>query len=81
MPRVPRALQLAVESITRYGVEHTHNTQTTNLEISMQYVLLILAQWNCDSLVQHLAATSLFLLCQDSSTQDEQKMHSRTYGR
>jgi hypothetical protein len=24
MPRVPRVLQLAVESITRYGVEHTH---------------------------------------------------------
>jgi len=24
MPRVPKILQLAVESITRYGVEHIH---------------------------------------------------------
>jgi hypothetical protein len=80
MPCVPRVLQLTVESITRYGVEHTH-TQTTNSEISVKYVLLILGQWNCGSFVQHVAATTLLLLCHDSSTQDERKIHGQTYGR
>jgi hypothetical protein len=83
MPRVQRAQQLAVESIARYGVEHTHtHTHTqTNSEISVKYVLLILWQWNCGSFVQHLAATTLLLSCHDSSTLDERKMHGQTYGR